>query len=171
MELYGNEEQELYDLFRISVILKGLISAFEICGGLLFLLIPPTTVTALALFLTQDELSEDPNSFIANHVLHAAQNYSSHTAFIVGFYLLTRGVIKLGLVFALLKNRLWAYPASLAVLGLFVLYQIFDIVTQHSIIILGITLFDLIVIFFIWREYSVVRKHLNERRRAGHSKK
>jgi uncharacterized membrane protein len=152
------EQREIYDLFRISVISKGLFSLLEVIGGIIFLAVPPTTVTALGVLLTQDELSEDPDSFIANHVLHAAQGYSHHTAVFAGLYLIVRGVVKTGLVGALLRNYVWAYPAALAVLGLFVLYQIFDIALRGSLIVTLITVYDLIVMYFIWREYQIVRR-------------
>jgi uncharacterized membrane protein len=161
------QDKEVNDLFRISVMLKGLVSALEVVGGLLFLLIPPEKITAFAIFLTQDELSDDPNAFLASRILHAAENYSSHTALIIGFFLLSRGIIKLVLVTALLKNKLWAYPASLAVLGLFVLYELFDVITRHSVIVLGICVFDLIVIFFIWREWNIVRAGGHKNRLAS----
>lgn len=151
------EQEQIYDLFRISVIAKGLVSLVEVFGGIAFLLVPPTTVTALGVFLTQDELSDDPHSFIASHVLAAAQSYSHEVALFAGFYLISRGIIKTGLIYALLRNYVWAYPASLAILGLFVLYQLFDIITRHSLIVGLISIFDLIVMYFIWREYQIVR--------------
>ena len=80
---------------------------------------------------------------------------------LIGFYLLTRGLIKVGLIAALLKNQLWAYPASLVVLGLFILYQTYEILLHHSLIIVAITIFDLIVVYLIWREWGILREHMH----------
>jgi uncharacterized membrane protein len=75
----------------------------------------------------------------------------------VGFYLLTHGSVKLGLVIGLLKGRMWAYPSSLAVFGIFVLYQTYLFTLNHSPAVVLLTLFDLIVIWSVWREYQIVR--------------
>ncbi|BCG83133.1 hypothetical protein MesoLj113b_66750 [Mesorhizobium sp. 113-3-3] len=48
-----------------------------------------------------------------------ASNFSVSTQHFYAFYLLSHGIVKLALVVALLKNKLWAYPSSLIVLGLF----------------------------------------------------
>ncbi len=63
------------------------------------------------------------------------------------------------LVLALLRSQLWAYPASLVVLGLFILYQIHEIVKAHSVVVIAVTLFDLIVVWLIWREWQIVKEH------------
>ena len=152
------QEQFTYRFFRLSIILKGLLSAFEILGGILVFVIPPATITALVNFLTQGELSEEPLDFIATHIQTAAQALIGADTFIA-FYLLSRGLIKLLLVIALLKNKLWAYPASLVVLALFMLYQIYQLFLAFSSIVLIITIFDAIVVYFIWKEYQIVKMH------------
>jgi uncharacterized membrane protein len=151
-------EKEIDWLFRIGVILKGAVSIVEVVGGVLVLTIP-TLLAGVVISLSQDELIEEPGDFIATHSLQLAQQFSVSATAIIGMYLLTRGVIKLGLVAALLKNQLWAYPASLLVLGLFILYQIYEVIVGHSILIAVITAFDFIVVYLIWKEYAIVRKH------------
>jgi uncharacterized membrane protein len=146
----------IYDYFWISVMLKGIISAIEIVAGIVALILPPTVITATVAFLTQGELAEDPHDFISLQLVHAAASFSAPLQIFVAIYLLSRGLIKLVLVIALLKNKVWAYPVSLAVLGLFVLYQVYQIISLHSQVIVAITIFDLIVMYFIWREYLVV---------------
>jgi uncharacterized membrane protein len=150
-------QREIYGLFYLSVLLKGALSAVEVLGGIFFLLVPPHTITALGEFLTQDALADDPDNYIASHLLQYAQSYSHNIAVFAGIYLITRGAIKLALIIALLKNKIWAYPAALAVLALFVAYQIYHIIVHHSPIVILITMFDLIVMYFIWREYRIVR--------------
>lgn len=152
------QEKEIDWLFRLGVILKGAISLVEVIGGILILTIP-TLLLGIVISMSQDELMEEPGDFIATHSLQLAQQFSVSTTVVIGIYLLTRGLIKLGLVAALLKKQLWAYPASLVVLGLFILYQAYEFVVGHSILIAAITFFDLIVVYLIWREYAIIRRH------------
>ncbi len=161
------EEQRLRRYFLWSVWIKGAISAAEILAGLFVLVVPPASITALIIKLAQNELSEDPGSIVASHVLPLAQSASLASAGFIAFYLASRGLIKLVLVLALLKDKIWAYPASLAVMGLFIVYQTIDIILTHSPIMIMVTLFDLVVVYFIWREFVVVREHLREKRRRA----
>jgi uncharacterized membrane protein len=48
---------------------------------------------------------------------------------------------------------------ALLVLAAFLVYQAYQIATTHSLIVIGITLFDLIVMYFIWREWRIVVRH------------
>ncbi len=152
-------EKNVYELFKISVIIKGLISFAEIVAGSISFFIPPSFITTTALFITQHAFPTNPNNPLAVYFLSEANHFSSGTAAFVGLYLLSRGLIKLVLIIALLRNQLWAYPVSLVVLALFVLYQVYQIITTHSPIVVAITLFDLVVMYFIWREYQIVKMH------------
>ena len=157
MSFAPGQEKNIRLYFRISVILKGLGSLSEVVAGLLAFLISPALVSTLIIRLAQGELTEDPHDFIAAHLVSLAQQFSFQSGTFIAVYLLSRGLIKLGLIIALLKNKLWAYPSSLGVLGLFVLYQLYQIAGTFSLPLIALTLFDCIVMWFIWREYQVLR--------------
>jgi uncharacterized membrane protein len=108
-------------------------------------------------------LIEDPNDFVATHLLSLAQNLTVGTQRFYAFYLLSHGVIKLLLVAGLLGKKLWAYPASLVVLGLFIVYQLYRFSYTHGVGLIVLTVFDVIVMGLIWHEYQMVRRHLTSR--------
>lgn len=151
-------EENIFELFRISVLLKGAISLVEVLSGIFILVTPRDFVLHLVTLLTHDEGTQAQHDFITTHLLQLAQQFTAATTF-VAIYLLSRGLVKVFLIWALLKNKLWAYPVSLVVLTLFLIYQTYQIITMHSVIVLGISIFDLFVIYFIWREYQIVRAH------------
>jgi uncharacterized membrane protein len=153
------EEKNIYTLFRVSVILKGLISLAEVVAGLAILFVPPAIILAIATVVANSMPPGAPFAGISVRLLAEAQRYTSGTARFLSLYLVSRGVVKAFLIWALLKNKLWAYPASLLVLAGFVIYQSYQIATTHSLIVIGITLFDLVVMYFIWREYRIVKAH------------
>ena len=152
-------EREIYQLFRLSITVKGLISLGEVIVGTLLLLVPSRVVIAIAQMFAQYAHSAGSYGSIAGHVATELDRLTGATVVFLAFYLLVRGIIKVGLVIALLMNKVWAYPASLVVLGLFVLYQLYEIVTLHSILVILLTTFDLIVMYLIWREYQIIRAH------------
>jgi uncharacterized membrane protein len=161
----SNIREKRIDLFfRVGIFLKGLFSLTEVTAGILAFFIPASSVTTIIINLAQGELSEDPGDFIASHIIPFAQQISIASGVFIAFYLLSRGLIKLFLVFALLKNQLWAYPSSLVVLSLFVLYQLDQIIHTFSPLLIVLTLFDFVVMWLIWAEYKIVEEHLKAQR-------
>ncbi len=152
-------EQRIHQIFFISVLLKGADALIECIGGGALAFVSTGAVTGLVNSLTQEELIEDPHDFVATHLLSLAQQFTVSTQHFYAFYLLSHGVIKVFLVIGLLRNRLWAYPVSLAVLGLFIIYQLYRFSYTHSIGLLVLTGFDGVVMALIWHEYRLVRGH------------
>lgn len=153
-------EHGIHQVFRVSVILKGLHALTEIVGGLVFYLISAPTVLHWVNLLTQEELTEDPRDFVATHLLTAAQNLTGATESFYAVYLISHGLIKVILVVGLLRERLIAYPLSLIALGAFIVYQLYRYSYTGSFGLILLTIFDVIVIVLVWHEWRLLRKHL-----------
>jgi uncharacterized membrane protein len=156
-------ERRIHQVFEISLLLKGAHALIECIGGLVLAFVSTGTITRLVNALTQEELVEDPNDFVATHLLSAAQSFNVSTQRFYAFYLLSHGVIKALLVIGLLRNKLWAYPFSLVVLGLFILYQLYRYSYTHGLGLIVLTVFDIFVIGLIWHEYRLVRRYAHQR--------
>ncbi len=156
-------ERRIHQVFEISLLLKGAHALIECIGGLVLAFVSTGTITRLVNALTQEELVEDPNDFVATHLLSAAQSFNVSTQRFYAFYLLSHGVIKAFLVIGLLRNKLWAYPFSLVVLGLFILYQLYRYSYTHGLGLIVLTVFDIFVIGLIWHEYRLVRRYAHQR--------
>jgi len=156
-------EHRIHQIFKVSVLLKGAHALIECAGGLALALVRTSTIAALVNRLTQEELIEDPNDFVATHLLTMAQNFSVSTQHFYAFYLLSHGIVKLFLVIGLLRGRLWSYPTSLVALGLFIVYQLYRFSYTHGVGLIVLTVFDLLVMGLIWHEYHLARRHLPAR--------
>jgi uncharacterized membrane protein len=111
-------------------------------------------LAAWAIALSSQELSDDPTDLFATYVVHTGQHLASGgTTFLVA-YLLVHGIIKLTAVGSLLLNKLWGYPFSIVTLGLFMLYQIYEISLHHSVFLVLLTIFDIFLMWLIFREYQ-----------------
>jgi len=150
-------ERRIHQFFEISILLKGAHALTECVGGILLAVIGTATIRDLVETMTQDELLEDPNDFIARHLQSMADTFTAGTQHFYAFYLLSHGLVKVFLVAGLLRNRLWAYPASLWVLGLFVVYQVYRYSYTRGFGLLVLTVFDVVVIVLIWHEWRVRR--------------
>ena len=144
--------------FRISIGLKGLDGVLEIIGGLVLFFVAPATLQAWARSLTAHELAEDPHDFVATHLLHSASQLSRGTTLFGALYLLSHGIAKVVLVVALLRNQLWAYPWMIALLGVFIVYQIYRLSYRFTVGLTLLTLFDLFVVSLTVLEYKRRRK-------------
>jgi uncharacterized membrane protein len=120
-------------------------------------LVSPDALSRLVVVLTQHELSEDPNDWIATSLRHAAHNLSLDTKLFVSVYLIGHGVIKLFLVAGLIRQKVWAYPTALSVLAIFVLYQLYRFAHTCSAALLAFTAFDILVASLVGREYRLRR--------------
>jgi uncharacterized membrane protein len=157
-------ERRIHQLFEISVLLKGAHALIECLGGMVLALVSTESILRLANRIAQPELLNDPHDFIATHLLTWAQDFSVGTKNFYAYYLLSHGLVKVLLVIGLLRGKMWAYPASLAALGLFIVYQLYRFTDTHGIGLIILTIFDLVVMVLIWQEYKVVRQHVAVRR-------
>jgi uncharacterized membrane protein len=152
-------EHRIHQIFKLSVLLKGAHALVECGCGIALALIGTSTITGFVNALTEEELIEDPKDFVATHLLAWAEHFSVATKDFYAFYLLSHGIIKLLLVIGLLSGKAWSYPASLIVLGLFVVYQLYRYSHTHGLGLLVLTAFDIVVVVLIWHEYRLVRRH------------
>ena len=151
-------EKNIRLAFRVSLFIKGVFALLEIAGGVLAYFISQKLLVSFITAITQDELVEDPNDFVANYLLHLAQDFSISTQYFTAFYLLRHGVLKLFLIAGLLRERLWYYPLATIVFALFIVYQLYRFSFTHSVWLLVITILDMLVIWLTWREYKYLRR-------------
>src|SRR6185312_1453188 len=93
-------------VFWVSLTIKGLDGVLELVGGVLLLIVSPQQIGLLGRILTQHELAEDPDDFIANTVLHFTSNLDISTSLFGAVYLLFHGLVKVVLVWAVLRDKL-----------------------------------------------------------------
>lgn len=149
------QEKYYHRAFVVSLMLKIIAAITQIMLGIVLLF--TTGVTDVIVFLAQHELLEDPTDFFATRINHLLP-LTTHTQFVAALYLLVHGLVKGFLIWGLLKNKLWAYPASIIFIGLIIFYQIMSLASAHPIILIALTLFDILVAFLIWHEYKILMR-------------
>ena len=154
-------ERIIHRVFEVSILLKALHALVECAGGIALYAVSSDTIVSLVRAMTQSELVEDPNDYVATHLLSMAQDMSISSKSFYAFYLLSHGLVKLALAVGLLANRLWAYPATLAALVLFIIYQVYRYSYTHALGLIILTVFDIFVLWLVWHEYRLVR-HLRQ---------
>lgn len=160
VESSGREGRALDIAFRISIVLKGLDGGLELIGGVLLLVLSPTALNGIARVVFQRELLEDPHDFVANHVLTLTAGLHVSGTLFGAVYLLLHGLVKVILVWAVLKERLWAFPWMIVFLLAFIVFQCWQMILHFSLGLLLLTLFDVFVTWLTALEYRKRRRRM-----------
>ena len=140
------QEKRIHQLFQVTVALKGLHGIIEIVGGI-----------ALALFSTDSVLRLlyrwDRHEWVTRHFSTGEHHYYV-------WFFLSHGALNLALAIGLLLEKLWAYPAAMVVLVLFIVLQLHRFTHVHDPGLIFFSLLDVVVIALAVHEYRLLRKHL-----------
>lgn len=145
-------------LFLISVWFKGIDGFLELAGGIALFAVSPGLILRLVRSLTQDEITEDPRDLLANALRHFVRHLTFASEHFMAIYLLVHGVVKIGLVWALLARVLAAYPVSAVVFAGFIIYQLYRYSFTHGAGLLLLSGLDVVVIGLIVLEYRALRR-------------
>lgn len=151
-------EDDIRRVFRVSLWLKGLHSLTEVLSGLALVFLSHELIVKLATVLTRAELMEDQRDLVANALRQAAEGFTADAQSFAAWYLFSHGLIKLLLVVAVLTNRVWAYPAFIAAMIGFIVYQVYRMTFGVTFVLAAITVLDLIVLVLAWHEYRFIRQ-------------
>jgi uncharacterized membrane protein len=154
------QEKRIHQIFVASVLFKGAHALIEIIGGVALYLISTATIVSTINRWSYDELIDDKDDWVANKLLEFSSHFSVEQHHFYAFYLLSHGIVKSVLVWGLLKEKLWAYPASFVVFGLFIAYQLYRYSFTHDFALILLSIFDLFVIYLAVHEYRLLRKHM-----------
>ena len=153
-------QRRIHQLFLISVALKGAHALIELAAGIALYFVSTATIVGTISRWSYGELAEDRSDRVAQHLLGFAQTFSVAQHDFYAFYLVSHGVVKAVLVYGLIREKLWAYPASFAVFGAFIAYQLYRYSFTHEVALIVLSIFDLFVIWLAVHEYRLLRKHL-----------
>lgn len=156
MALSPRTEQQLHEVFTFSILIKGISALVETLSGIAVLFVTPAAAISVILFFSQGELTENSTNSVILTLLHMAQNISVGGKTFASLYLLSHGLTKLLLVVLLLRKKLWAYPASIGLLGIFIAYQSYQYAVHRSVWMILLTVFDVVVIGLIYHEYQQI---------------
>ena len=156
----------VHTFFDLSVVAKGIDGVLETAGGILLFFVKPAEIKHLLRIFTIHELQQDPHDMFAHYLIEAARHLRLDTQLFAAAYLFGHGVVKIGLVVALLQKRLWAYPTAMIAFLLFLAYQLYRYTYTGSKWMIVLSVLDVFVIVLTWFEYQRLRKPLPRNARA-----
>lgn len=145
-------------IYKIGVGLKGVDGLAEFIAGLALLISPSLVHTVLGAIA--EELGDHHAhvyQFIAEYVGRLDDSLARSGLVFLIIFLLSHGILKLALVYCLLKEYVRVYPYALLILGGFLVYQLYVFVRLPTIGMGLFSLLDAIIIYLVWREWHELR--------------
>ncbi|MEA9986708.1 DUF2127 domain-containing protein [Subtercola sp. RTI3] len=147
--------------YFLAVIVKGVDGAVELLAGLLLWLAPAAVHGLLAGIVNEaNEGHTAAHLFIASNIGHLDSQLAHQNSTFLTAFLIVHGVVKIALVYCLLKRFHRAYPWALSVLTVFLAYQVYALVTTPTLSMAIFTALDVVIIYLVWREYRELKSHV-----------
>lgn len=157
-EIEQHEEEVVNVAFHIGMWWRIFYGAMRLALGVVmlkfFIGIP---FSELLYDVMSHEVTEDPTDALFQFVYILLQDHSFTVTYFVALYLIFWGIIDVVLSVCLLKRKLWAFPVSIGLIGLFVFYSIYRFFHTHSLVLLGVICIDMLVLYVIHREYRLLK--------------
>jgi uncharacterized membrane protein len=152
------QEKRWHELFEIGIVIKAVNGVWETIVGTTFLFISKNAINRLLLHLSRGELLEDPHGRLINFIAYSLSHLSTNVKIFAAAYILAHGILNIFLAYELYRERLWAYPAAIVFILLFMSYQIHRIARTHSLVLAVITIFDALFVIVAWHEYQYKKR-------------
>lgn len=144
--------------YTIGVVLKGIDGLVELVTGVLLIMSPGMVHLVLSATIAEArESNAAVRVFIADHLAHLNAQLTSTAIALLVVFLLVHGVVKLVLVYCLLRRLHRVYPYALAILVLFLAFQVYAFVRVPSVSLAIFTVIDVVIIVLVWLEWRKLR--------------
>jgi uncharacterized membrane protein len=163
MNFEALRHSKYFDLiYRIGVIIKGIDGLVELVAGIALIISPTIVHTVLTSIIGEaHEHHGRTFHFIAEYVARLDNDLARSGLLFLTIFLIGHGVVKLVLVYCLLRRYVHAYPYAIAVLVLFLVYQIYVLVQDPlSIGMWLFTILDIAIIWLVWGEYKDLQEKM-----------
>ncbi len=151
-------EKRYHLLFDIGMWIKAVLTVIELIGGVLLYVMSAASLNGLLAFFIGGEMNEQPRDLLWGLFIQGYQSFLGPAQSFWAFILVSHSIAKIAALIAIYYGKLWAYPAAAAVFGALAFYQIYSYVYFHSLLIILLTVFDVILIGLILHEWLAKRK-------------
>lgn len=149
----------LHQAYLATLAVKGFDGAVEILAGLVILMTGPQRIYRWVVRITAPELYDGSHVAAVHAIRRGAEHLATTGAHFVEFYLVVHGLLKLALVFVLLRGGgRWIFPVGALILISFIAYMGWRLQEQWSDWLLGFALFDVLTLALVLNEWAKTPK-------------
>lgn len=153
MDNSARAEKLTHRLFILTILAKGSLGLVQLATAAAIFLGFTDRLPSLAQLLVAAELAEDPNDFLAARIMSLVGALPETDLTFYTYYFAAHGILHVAIVAALLMGANWAYPSTIAVLGIFVIYQILEWSAVGGTMLIVLSVIDLLVIYLTLLEW------------------
>lgn len=150
--------QKVSFVFLLSMWWRIFYGVLRIILGFVLLKLVGSSFTDLLTTLMTHEITLDPTDALFQFIYTLIEDHSFTVTYFVAAYLLFWGTIDVVLSVQLLRNKLWAFPVSMWLMILFVLYATYRVLHTHSLLLLGVIVLDIFIINIVYQKYRLLKK-------------
>ncbi|MCF7815636.1 MAG: DUF2127 domain-containing protein [Candidatus Pacebacteria bacterium] len=147
-------------LFHLSMWWRIFYGFIRIVLGFILLNHIGSSFTDILTSVMAHEIVQDPADVLFLFIYQLIENHSFTVTYFVSCYLLFWGSIDIFLSSLLLKHKLWAFPVSMVLIALFIVYGIFRLTHTHSLVLLSVIIADIIILYLIHKEHYNLKKSI-----------
>lgn len=153
----AKHHKKVHQLFLGGILLKGAFALSELISGM-FVYFGGGFLLQFFITLSKAELAVNPDNRLALEAIRMSEHIDLHAEHFIALYLLVRGLIKLILIYGLLKEKIQYYIFSIVIFGIFIAYELYRLVFHFSPWLIGLIMFDSAIVSLITYEYIQKRK-------------
>jgi uncharacterized membrane protein len=146
-------------LFTYGMWWRIVYGVVRVAVGLFLFRVIDMPFSELLYRMTGNEGAEDQTDIIFQFLQTILEKHPFTVTHFVAIYVLFWGVVDIVCSVSLLKRKLWAFPVSMGIIVLFIIYEIYRFSHTHSLLLLWIIIVDIFIVWLIWREYLIARRH------------
>lgn len=154
----AKDNVDIYDLFfRVGMGWRIFYGSLRLILGFTLLRLIGTPLSDIFYKVMSHELIEDPTDLLVQTASPLLQHLSFRVTYFIAAYLIFWGIIDILLSINLLKHKKWAFPISIYLIAIFVIYEIYRFSYTHSLILAFIIIIDIVLIWLIRKEYNKLK--------------
>lgn len=147
-------------LFRLTMWWRIMYGFMRLFVGFAFIKIVNTPLIDILYKFTSTEIGEDPTDFFVSILNSFLQVHPLTITYFLAAYMIFWGIVDIFLSASLLRHKLWAFPVTLWLIALFVLYMFYRFTHTHSPILIATIIFDFWIFWLIGREFKKIKKSM-----------
>ncbi len=146
-----------HTLFQFAMWWRILYGFLRVFVGVTFLRLNGHQLSELTYTLIAHEVTGKRGDAVLEHIYAFLEIHDVTVTYFIALYFLFWGSVEIVLAFCLLKRIEYAFPVTMGLIMLFLVYGVFRYTHTHSFVLLCVLIIDVGILYLINREYQNLR--------------
>jgi uncharacterized membrane protein len=144
-------------MFKLSMWWRIFYGFLRIILGISLLKVIGQPLSEFIHTILSHEITGKTSDAILEHIYTFFEIHNFTATYFVSGYFIFWGIIDIALSFFLLKHIKAAFPVTMGLITLFIIYSAYRFTFTHSFVLLGVIIIDLVILALINAEYKKLK--------------